>query len=771
MFKLIAIRPLEGCRDSALKCLKIGQLYYLCNDYTITEDGISMRDNYVRLLPKDFFSPGYGSQLQVNIAAIVGMNGDGKSSLVELVMRLVNNCAKHYNLTDKDHLLRVEDIKAELFYEIDNVVYCIRESKDDNYTNLLKYADIRDRSVRQWKKLMAPVKGVSKLNELFYTIVSNYSHYAYNTNDFREEWNKKIQVDEESERCWLHYLFHKNDGYLTPITIHPFRDKGNLDINRETDLTMQRLISLYIQEPSPKENKDSFRRIGEKDAEILNLTDAGSSKLQEKTIYQYLKDSKTVSLLSDTVNKIEDLVKNYDDKIEEDLHDNKLEVIEMCLDLLTGENDTAYKKYLEGFFGWIGKKRKLYSSKSDVRLLLNAMLKFKNNVGDDLPYLRLSYKYKRYDKLNVKQLTRLRYVYNVMQCWGFQPDILLKDYNELTDVERCQHYIVYKTIDICQTYPRYRDMMNEAESGWNGNSLVLQENVIADIIGMLRQDKSHVTLKLRQCLNFMEERREKQENPFEVLDRKTTEKKLRKKYKESLLVRFDELKAYYKVDPFPLDLLPPPIYNQEVLYRSLVKEDEFMPYRYLSSGEKQLLNNLGAIFYHIRNIDSVSVEGKKYENLNILLEEIELYFHPDYQRKIVKMLLDKIHAIKFKSVQRINFIFVTHSPFILSDIPLCNVLFLKEGKPNAEMMQENTFGANINGMLRNGFFLPSLPIGEFAHEKINMLFERLNGFKLDARDQEQADWFYSNIMRVGEPYLREQLMKLYNMHYRIVAYD
>ena len=337
---------------------------------------------------------------------------------------------------------------------------------------------------------------------------------------------------------------------------------------------MQRLISLYIQEPSPKENKDSFRRIGVKDAEILCLTDAGSSKLQEKTIFQYFKDSKTMSLLSDTVNKIEDLVKNYDDKIEADLRDNKLKVIEMCLDLLTGENDAVYKKFVEGFFGWIGKKRKLYSSNSDVRLLLNAMLKFKNNIGDDLPYLRLSHKYKRYDKLNVKQLTRLRYVYNVMRCWGFQPEILLKDYKELTDVELCQHYIVYKTIDICRTYPRYRDMMDEAESGWNGNSLVLQEGVIADAIGTLRQDNSHVTLKIRQCLNYMEEREEKQENPFEVLDRKTTEKKLREKYKDCFLVKFDELKSYYQVDPFPLDLLPPPIYKQEVLYQSSGKEDD-----------------------------------------------------------------------------------------------------------------------------------------------------------------------------------------------------
>ena len=96
---------------------------------------------------------------------------------------------------------------------------------------------------------------------------------------------------------------------------------------------------------------------------------------------------------------------------------------------------------------------------------------------------------------------------------------------------------------------------------------------------------------------------------------------------------------------------------------------------------------------------------------------------------------------------------------------MCNVLFLKGGKPYAEGMQENTFGANIHGMLRNGFFLPSLPMGEFAHEKINRLFEMLNGYKLDSRNREQAEWFYSSIMRVGEPYLREQLMRLYNMHY------
>ena len=241
MFKLIAIRPLKGCRKSALKCLKEGLMYYFCNDYVITEDGICMRDEYVRPLPEDFFSIKGSSNIQINVSAVVGMNGDGKSSLVELAMRLINNCAKHYRLTDKDNLLRIEGIKAELYYLLDDVVYCIRE---DNQISLLKYADISNHNVRQWKKLETPVKSVSRMNELFYTIVSNYSLYAYNTKDFRDEWSEKMQTTEECWKCWLHYLFHKNDGYRTPMTIHPYRYEGNTDINKETELTMQRLMNL-----------------------------------------------------------------------------------------------------------------------------------------------------------------------------------------------------------------------------------------------------------------------------------------------------------------------------------------------------------------------------------------------------------------------------------------------------------------------------------------------------------------------------------------------
>lgn len=765
MFKLIAIRPLKGCCKSVCKCLKIEKMYYFCNDYCITENGICLRDEYVKPLPNDFFSLGTSSTLQINISAVVGMNGDGKSTLIELAMRLINNCAKHYRLTDKDNLLRIDGVKAELYYLLDDAVYCIRETEENNYASLLKYADMNDSDVRQWNKLMTPVKHVSRMNELFYTIVSNYSHYAYNIKDFRAEWNNSIQSKEESEKCWLHYLFHKNDGYRTPMTIHPYRVEGNIDINREIELTMQRLMALYIQEPNPRENDSSFRRIGDKNAEILRLTDLGYSKLQEVTIVQYFKDNKSHAELLKTINQIEEAIKKYDDMVVENLHDNTLEVIEICLDLLTGEKELSYKKFLDEFYKWIGNRRSVYSSKSDLRQLLNALMKYVNNVNDSLPYHRFAKKYKRYDKLNIRQLTRIRLLYDVMKSWNFSMSIIMKEYEKMTDIECCQHYIIYKTINICAVYPEYRDYIDKKDSGWNNTGLVLNTSTIAEVVELIKKDTTHVTLKLRQCLNFIDRRQKEDRNAFEILSDVNLQHKFGNDFRDCLLVRFDNLKSYYKKDPFPLDLLPPPIYKTDILYQSEGDENIYIPYKYLSSGEKQLLNNFGALIYHLRNLDSVTDNERRYENINVLFEEIELYFHPEYQRMVVKMLVEKLYAMDFHHIKRINVTFVTHSPFILSDIPLCNVLFLKEGKPATEKMQENTFGANIHGLLRNGFFLPSLPIGEFAHDKINGLFERFNGYKLDSRSRKQKEWFYSSIMRIGEPYLREQLMKLYNMHY------
>lgn len=90
----------------------------------------------------------------------------------------------------------------------------------------------------------------------YYTYVSNFSSYAYNTNDFANEGNsdryeelirksKKKRYTTE-QKNWLNGIFHKNDGYQTPIVLAPFRNEGNIDINTENLLARERLLSLII---------------------------------------------------------------------------------------------------------------------------------------------------------------------------------------------------------------------------------------------------------------------------------------------------------------------------------------------------------------------------------------------------------------------------------------------------------------------------------------------------------------------------------------------
>ena len=47
------------------------------------------------------------------------------------------------------------------------------------------------------------------------------------------------------KKFWIEALFHKNDGYRTPIVLNPFRERGNIDINVETELAEQRSIAFF----------------------------------------------------------------------------------------------------------------------------------------------------------------------------------------------------------------------------------------------------------------------------------------------------------------------------------------------------------------------------------------------------------------------------------------------------------------------------------------------------------------------------------------------
>ena len=78
------------------------------------------------------------------------------------------------------------------------------------------------------------------MQSLFYTIVINYSHNAYNSLEYQSEIMGRYK-----KKFWIEALFHKNDGYRTPIVLNPFRERGNIDINVETELAEQRSIAFF----------------------------------------------------------------------------------------------------------------------------------------------------------------------------------------------------------------------------------------------------------------------------------------------------------------------------------------------------------------------------------------------------------------------------------------------------------------------------------------------------------------------------------------------
>lgn len=80
-FTIICIHPIVGCKY--LKILKEGE-YYFFNDWYREENGHIIR-NEDNTFKKGFFGNG------ITIQAVVGKNGSGKSSLLELIYRILNN--------------------------------------------------------------------------------------------------------------------------------------------------------------------------------------------------------------------------------------------------------------------------------------------------------------------------------------------------------------------------------------------------------------------------------------------------------------------------------------------------------------------------------------------------------------------------------------------------------------------------------------------------------------------------------------------------------
>jgi energy-coupling factor transporter ATP-binding protein EcfA2 len=127
----------------------------------------------------------------------------------------------------------------------------------------------------------------------------------------------------------------------------------------------------------------------------------------------------------------------------------------------------------------------------------------------------------------------------------------------------------------------------------------------------------------------------------------------------------------------------------------------------------------------------------------LLIDEGDLGYHPQWQKKFFVNLL-KFSSVFFKD-KKIQIITTSHSPFIISDLPKQNVIFLEKDKSsgNAKVVEgiskSKTFGANIHTLFADAFFMEGGLIGEFAKEKINDIIDTLRPIITHSKSTYQAE--------------------------------
>ncbi|WP_375191133.1 hypothetical protein [Chryseobacterium sp.] len=336
-------------------------------------------------------------------------------------------------------------------------------------------------------------------------------------------------------------------------------------------------------------------------------------------------------------------------------------------------------------------------------------------------------------------------------------DVNYQDYKD-DNWNVVNEYLIYKTLKIVTRYIEFQNYFDIKNRSFDKDNF---EKFLKDF----SNDTSHITLKIRQVLYFI-----KFQNELEI-NLETAEIDP-KKYSTKVQ---DIIKNNENISI--IELIPPPIFKIDLILTNNLN------YSSLSSGEKQMISTVQSVLYHLNNLNSIiEKENKiKYNNINLIFEEIELYFHPEYQRVFLNRILNGIKNLGFSNMN-LNLLFITHSPFILSDIPKQNVLFLdvikkvdndnipilKDGKEqffstSEEYKGDNTFGENIHQMLTDGFFISDTK-GALFNEKVKEFLKFYYKckeskydieLKVEFEKRKENDW--KLIELIGEDYIRNIL--------------
>ncbi|MFM5734050.1 AAA family ATPase [Aeromonas hydrophila] len=132
------------------------------------------------------------------------------------------------------------------------------------------------------------------------------------------------------------------------------------------------------------------------------------------------------------------------------------------------------------------------------------------------------------------------------------------------------------------------------------------------------------------------------------------------------------------------------------------------------------------------------------QNINIFIDEGEVFLHPELQRHYVSNLIEFIEKIK-QHKSKIKLIVTSHSPLILSDLPKESTNFFGYDID----AEKSFFGANLYDLYSEGFTV-NKTVGEFSYRKIKAISSNIKNKKSDPLLSKMIDI-------IGDDFLRKVL--------------
>lgn len=721
-FLLVALetfqkRSLGDIGDPHLKPLAGNSIFPLDQAFKFPESRPEDQVLEVKYEPNrtlSFFYTGKENQLadarfNVEVQAIVGKNGAGKSTIVELILKVLHEVS---TFVSEGHLFQGFSSLPEL----DFALYCHDEDGlkqiriRNSQVTIGNFGFLEESSVFSLQPGEKRQLVWEDINNFFYSIIVNYSLYAF-------------KETEKGEDSWLHSLFHKNDGYQTPVVITPMRKEANIDMREENKFAITRLLGILFFSEENALDQVNPQKVNGRDQELNSIRIMTDDKSARRVDYGFIEGQEWVP-------------KEYEK-----------DAIWVQIYMSLKENNQEKEKILAAI-------------SESFRGEIDWFSDWKNLTYDD------------------GVITASYYNSNILFA---ATEYLIRKIIKMADVySQVFPGHIYEDPESKQKRFRLKITQN------SGDSISIAEKIF--------NNRSHITTKFRQTINYLRFEVWKQNvNNVEsfFLDIEDGARHLNQ-------ISITELSQTHRKESYtPEELLPPPIFNANIKLRKLLPkevdgkifEKDWIDFHSLSSGEKHRIYIIGTILYHLRNLDSV---GKKatdsrileeseatskmfsYRNINLILDEIELYYHPDYQRTFLAYLLDRLGRVWLQNIQSINILFVTHSPYILSDIPHYQVLKLQEGKPDRKELK--TLAANIHDLLKENFFMDKGVMGEYAQERIRELINYLEDCiaiqisnknrpkPLPLPSHEKWDRHKSKkiIELIGEPLLRNEMVRMHD---------